>query len=188
MPIELSQSFILESAKWFFDKKLEIYDLVALPGGAVAKKLLRELEKGESSKTEVIRLAFEYLRVLAREEKIVVFMDEFQEILKLKNYMELRNILGIFREYINDEKILFVISGSFPHIMRDMIANGGHPFYIVSIAKRTKLIHKILERRYLKAKTELRKAKESEIREKLKFAKSNGIKVLDKNLKEVREK
>jgi AAA+ ATPase superfamily predicted ATPase len=189
VPIELSQNFILESAKWFFDKELELYDLVALPGGAVVKKLLRELEKGEASKTEVIRLAFEYLRALAREEKIVVFMDEFQEILKLKNYRELRNILGIFREYINDEKILFVISGSFPHIMRDMIANGesplynqfkelkldyfdkysayeliskviecdeeskrliyqltgGHPFYIVSIAKRTKLIHRIYE-------------------------------------------
>lgn len=116
-------------------------------------------------------------------------MDEFQEILKLKNYRELRNILGIFRDYINDENILFVISGSFPHIMRDMIANGesplynqfkelnldyfekesayeliskviecgeeskrliyqlsgGHPFYIVSIAKRTKLIHRIYE-------------------------------------------
>jgi aromatic ring-opening dioxygenase catalytic subunit (LigB family) len=56
-------------------------------------------------------------------------MDEFQEILKLKNYRELRNILGIFREYINDEKILFVISGSFPHIMRDMIANGESPLY-----------------------------------------------------------
>jgi hypothetical protein len=41
----------------------------------------------------------------------------------------LRNILGIFREYINDEKILYVISGSFPHIMRDMIANGESPIY-----------------------------------------------------------
>ena len=189
VPIELSQSFILESAKWFFDKDLEIYDLVALPGGKVVKKLLRELEKGESSKTEVTKLAFEYLRELGKEEKMVVFMDEFQEILKLKNYRELRNILGIFREYINDENILFVISGSFPHIMWDMIANGesplynqfkelnldyfekesayeliskviecgeeskrliyqlsgGHPFYIVSIAKRTKLIHRIYE-------------------------------------------
>jgi len=189
VPIELSQNFILESAKWFFDKELEIYDLVALPGGEVVKKLLRELEKGESSKTAVIKLAFEYLGELGKEGKIVVFMDEFQEILKLKNYRELRNILGIFREYINDENILFIISGSFPHIMRDMIANGesplynqfkelkldyfeiesayeliskviecgeeskrlthqltgGHPFYIVSIAKRTKLIHRIYE-------------------------------------------
>ena len=189
VPIELSQNFVLESAKWFFDKELEIYDLVALPGGAVAKKLLRELEKGESSKTGVIKLAFEYLGELGKEEKIVVFMDEFQEILKLKNYRVLKNILGIFREYINDERILYVISGSFPHIMRDMIANGesplynqfkelkldyfdkessyeliskviecdeeskrliyqltgGHPFYIVSIAKRTKLIHRIYE-------------------------------------------
>jgi len=189
VPIELSQNFILESAKWFFDKELEIYDLVALPGGEVVKRLLQELEKGESSKTVVIKLAFEYLRELGKEEKIVVFMDEFQEILKLKNYRDLRNILGIFREYINDENILFVISGSFPHIMRDMIANGespiynqfkelkldyfekesayeliskviecgeeskrliyqlsgGHPFYIVSIAKRTKLIHRIYE-------------------------------------------
>ncbi len=187
VPIELSQNFILESAKWFFDKELEIYDLVALPGGEVVKKLLRELEKGESSKTTVIKLAFEYLRELGKEERIVVFMDEFQEILKLKNYRELRNILGIFREYINDENILFVISGSFPHIMRDMIADGesplynqfkelkldyfekesayeliskviecneeskrliyqltgGYPFYIVSVAKRAKLIHRI---------------------------------------------
>jgi AAA+ ATPase superfamily predicted ATPase len=189
VPIELSKNFILESAKWFFDKELEIYDLVALPGGKVVKKLLRELEKGQSSKTVVVKLAFEYLRALGKEETIVVFMDEFQEILKLKNYRELRNILGIFREYLNDEKILFVISGSFPHIMRDMIADGesplynqfkelkldyfekesayeltskviecdeeskrliyqltgGHPFYIVSIAKRTKLIHRIYE-------------------------------------------
>ena len=189
VPIELSQNFVLESAKWFFDEELEIYDLVALPGGEVVKKILRELEKGESSKSEVIKLAFEYLRELGKEEKIVVFMDEFQEILKLKNYRELRNILGIFREYINDENILFIISGSFPHLMRDMIANGesplynqfkelkldyfegesaseliskviecdeeserliyqltgGHPFYIVSLAKRTKLIHRIYE-------------------------------------------
>ena len=189
VPIELSQNFIRESAKWFFDKELEIYDLVALPGGEVVKKLLRELEKGESSKTEVTKLAFEYLRALGKEEKIVIFIDEFQEILKLKNYRELRNILGIFREYIKDENLLFVLSGSFPHIMRDMIANGesplynqfkelkldyfekesayeliskvidcdeetkrliyqlteGHPFYIVSIAKRTKLIHRIYD-------------------------------------------
>ncbi len=185
IPIEFSQNIVLESARWYFDEELELYDLVALPGGNVVKKLLRELEKGEPSKTGVIKLAFLYLRELASEEKIVVFMDEFQEILKLKNYRELKNILGIFREYINDENILFVISGSFPHIMRDIIANGesplynqfkelklnsfeqesayeltskiidckenvkkfvyeltcGHPFYIVSIAKRSKLIN-----------------------------------------------
>ena len=189
VPIELSQNFVLESAKWFFDKEIELYDLVALPGGEVVKKLLRELEKVDSSKTEVIKLAFEYLRELGKEEKIIVFMDEFQEILKLKNYRDLRNILGIFRGYINDENILFIISGSFPHIMRDIIANGesplynqfkelkldyferessseliskvikcdeeskrlihqltgGHPFYIISIAKRTKLIHWIYD-------------------------------------------
>lgn len=187
VPIEFSQNIILGSARWYFNKELELYDLVALPGGKIVKKLLRELEKGEPSKTRVIKIAFEYLRKLGEEEKIVVFMDEFQEILKLKNYKELRNILGIFREYLNDENILFIISGSFPHIMRDMIANGesplynqfkelkldyfekessyeltskliecgeeskkliyqltgGHPFYIVSIARRTKLIHKI---------------------------------------------
>ena len=67
---------VLLRAKWFFDKELEIYDLVALPGGEVVKKLLRELEKGETSKTAVIKLAFEYLRELGKEEKIVVFIGE----------------------------------------------------------------------------------------------------------------
>jgi len=189
VPIEFSQNLVLESAGWYFGRELELYDLVSLPGGRIVRELLRELGKAEPSKTVVIKLAFSYLRELAMEEKIVVFIDEFQEILKLKNYRGLRNILGIFREYINDENILFVISGSFPHIMRDMIANGesplynqfkelklnsferesayeliskiidcpedvkrltygltgGHPFYIVSVAKRAKLINTLYD-------------------------------------------
>ncbi len=189
VPVEFSQNLILESGRGYFNKELELYDLLSLPGGEVVKKLLQETEKREPSKTELMKLPLEYLVCLGREEKIVVFMDEFQEILKLKNYRELKNILGIFREYINSENILFVISGSFPHIIKDMIANGesplynqfkelkmdfferesscgliskiiecdekskdlihkltgGHPFYIVSLANRIKLIHELYE-------------------------------------------
>lgn len=187
VPIEFSQNIILESAIQYFNKDMQLYDLVALPGGKIIKELLQEIEKSEPSKAKAIKLSYDYLINLGKEEKAVVFIDEFQEILKLKNYKELRNILGIFREYINDENILFIISGSFPHIMKDMIANGesplynqfkelklnsferegsyeliskviecnkeskemiykltgGHPFYIVSLANRIKLINRL---------------------------------------------
>jgi hypothetical protein len=189
VPVEFSQNIILESGRWYFNRELELYDLLSLPGGESVKKLLRETEKTKPSKTGLMKLPFEYLAQLGTEEKMVVFMDEFQEILKLKNYRELKNILGIFREYINNENVLFVISGSFPHIIKDMIANGesplynqftelkmdfferegsyeliskiiecdeksknfihqltcGHPLYIVSLANRTKLIHELYE-------------------------------------------
>ncbi len=189
VPTEFSQNIILESATWYFNKDMELYDLVALPGGDIVKELLQEMEKGEPSKTKAVKLSYEYLINLGKEKKVVVFIDEFQEILKLKNYNELRNILGIFREYISDENIFFIISGSFPHIMRDIIANGesplynqfkelrlsyfermssyeliskaiecdeksksiiyqltgGHPFYIVSLTNRIKLIHRLYD-------------------------------------------
>lgn len=71
-----------------------------------------------------------FLTLLSNEKKLVIILDEFQDILELTKIKGLKNLDAIFRsELQNQFNIFYVITGSYPTILRDVIQNPQKKLY-----------------------------------------------------------
>lgn len=151
-------------------------------------RLNRLLSEAKVNRNDLLNLAFSMPEKLARlfGIKIMVFLDEFQDLRLLASYNGSHNVLGVFRTYCETSSTSYVILGSLISSMRYLVENaqspifgqfdqhelsyftkedsiklfrrilprddtevtnqvyqysGGHPFYIVQLAKRMKLLH-----------------------------------------------
>jgi len=151
-------------------------------------RLNRLLSEAKVNRNDLLNLAFSMPEKLARlfGIKIMVFLDEFQDLRLLATYNGTQNVLGVFRTYCEASNTSYVILGSLISSMRYLVENaqspifgqfdqhelygftkedsiklfhrllptdkvevtnqvyqysGGHPFYIVQLAKRMKLLH-----------------------------------------------
>src|SRR5487761_1879253 len=111
---------------------------------------------------EMFDATFESINRISKriDVKLVVILDEFQDMIKLHRYRGLGNILDRFRDVIQNraKNLSYVVSGSQIHITREFLEKysgvrrigssqmkagareayrlvGGHPFYLMSLAE-----------------------------------------------------
>jgi len=101
---------------------------------------LNQLEKGRGrhlcfcglrkiGKTELV---FGLLESVAIEKKTfaVVFIDEFQEILQLNNFRQIKNIIALFRANLQKQnRTRYIIAGSATRILENIICDAASPIF-----------------------------------------------------------
>lgn len=107
-----------------------------LPDNNTSKEIfnlfLTEYEKKNPDRILLIQKAFELPDKLAREENItlVIVLDEFQAILGLNKYPEIKTILGLIRTYLeHTDRVMWLISGSAISLMLDITSDSKSPLF-----------------------------------------------------------
>lgn len=64
--------------------------------------------------------------------KFVIILDEFQELIELKNYSGLKDIFGLFRAIIQNraENVSFIISGSRVNMLNNILGSGTSSLFV----------------------------------------------------------
>jgi AAA+ ATPase superfamily predicted ATPase len=80
--------------------------------------------------TKIFDTLLKFLTLISNEIKLVIILDEFQDILEFTRIKGLKNLDSIFRsELQNQFNIFYVITGSYPSILRDLIQNPQRKLY-----------------------------------------------------------
>lgn len=95
------------------------------------RKMYTELEKASPSPSYLLTLAFSYLYQVAKtlDKKIMVFLDEFQEITILDKQKSVGNTLSLFREYFSSDEISYVLAGSIVSILESIFSDANSPLF-----------------------------------------------------------
>ncbi len=79
---------------------------------------------------EIFTSFLKLLTLLSKEKKVIIVFDEFQDILEFKKLNGLKNIDDIFRsELQNQYNVFYIITWSYPTILRDLIQNPKKKLY-----------------------------------------------------------
>jgi AAA+ ATPase superfamily predicted ATPase len=97
------------------------------------KGKLYEAYKHYQKQTEpakIFDMALKLLTLISQQQKLVIIFDEFQDILEFTKIKGLKTLDAIFRsELQNQNNIFYVITGSYPTILRDLIQNPQRKLY-----------------------------------------------------------
>ena len=96
------------------------------------KPLLRELEKARPDRQALLRQAFRFPRQVAtaRQCKLALIFDEFQEIRTLANFPNSRNAIALFRAEIQSQSgLLYILAGSAVSVLIDLLSGPGSPLF-----------------------------------------------------------
>lgn len=88
-------------------------------------------EQKETAYMKMFEAVFGTVNAIAEEYKVVVILDEFQKIVRLKRYKGLKNILELFRGIVQErhKNVSFVICGSHVHMIHSIISDGRSPLF-----------------------------------------------------------
>jgi len=115
--------------KKFFKQTMEIFKNIRPRVTAdkyTGEPLLEFAVERSESLLPSLKEIFEYLRIKSQKEKIVIALDEFQQITE---YPE-SNVEAILRSEIQTmQNVSFIYSGSKKHIMQSMFTGSSRPFY-----------------------------------------------------------
>lgn len=118
---EIIKSYNFEN----YDKEMFFYDLKD-------DKIFSQY-KIYSKQTDKAKIFDEFLKLLtliSNHKKLIIIFDEFQDILEFTKIKWLKNIDSIFRsELQNQLNIFYIITGSYPTILRDLIQNPKKKLY-----------------------------------------------------------
>ncbi|MFC1728179.1 ATP-binding protein [Nanoarchaeota archaeon] len=127
-PEEFCFNFISQTCYWFKGGKQEDYKkmdyLLKLNLGAASKhvkELKNELEKIKPDHNLLVDIAFKFPEALAKQEKkkVLLIIDEFQNILDLNNFEKIKDIVKLFNS-LQLENVKFVVAGSSIQQMREI--------------------------------------------------------------------
>ncbi|MEM3144047.1 MAG: ATP-binding protein [Candidatus Nitrosotenuis sp.] len=90
-----------------------------------------EFEDSDVAYAKMFEAVFRTVNAIAENNRVVVILDEFQDILHLKGYKGLRNILDLFRGVIQErhKNVSYVICGSHVHLLRSILSDGKSPLF-----------------------------------------------------------
>ncbi|MCD4844796.1 MAG: hypothetical protein K8R25_09950 [Methanosarcinales archaeon] len=91
-----------------------------------------ELEKINIDQRYILELVFGLLESVAIEKNsfAVVFIDEFQEILQLNNFRQIKNIIALFRANLQKQnRTRYIIAGSATRILENIICDASSPIF-----------------------------------------------------------
>lgn len=95
------------------------------------RKVYDELEKSRPNKAYILDLTFSYPQLLSRStnKKLIIFLDEFQDIIALNKQKDVGNILNIFRDQFTRDDTAYVLAGSLTSVIEDIISNSKSPLF-----------------------------------------------------------
>ncbi len=96
------------------------------------QQVVQELQKAKPNQHFLFSKALNFPEVIAKSANIPVLMclDEFQDILELKTYREVRNVLAIFRSVAEEQEATnYLISGSAIRLMEKILRDPTQPFF-----------------------------------------------------------
>jgi hypothetical protein len=96
------------------------------------KPLLRELEKARPDRQALLRQAFRFPRQVAtaRQSKLALIFDEFQEIRTLANFPNSRNVIALFRAELQSQSgLLYILAGSAVSVLTELLSDPGSPLF-----------------------------------------------------------
>jgi len=117
-------------------------DPAALPGlvagkssvaERVVRRLLQERQALRPDRQQLLRLAFSFPQDLAQEAgiKIIMILDEFQELQYLQNLPDTRNLLALFRSFTQSQgDVAYFLAGSAVSVMHNLMADPASPFFV----------------------------------------------------------
>jgi len=118
------------------ERYLHLPDLLeATPGQpALQEPLLalnRLLLEARIDRSAVLRLALGFPAQLAAatETRLLLALDEFQEVTALLKHKDTGHLLGLFREQLTAPRTGYVIAGSLVSVLNELIAEAGSPLF-----------------------------------------------------------
>lgn len=92
----------------------------------------RVLGSTDVNRNTLLNLAFAFPEKVARSlgVKLLLFLDEFQDLADLSAYKGARNVVGVFRAHTDTENVGYVLAGSLVSAMRRLIADAGSPLFL----------------------------------------------------------
>jgi len=95
------------------------------------QEVYNELEKSRPNKAHILDLTFSYPELLSRSinKKLIIFLDEFQDIIALNKQRGVGNILNIFRDQFTRDNTAYVLAGSLISVIEDIISNSRSPLF-----------------------------------------------------------
>jgi AAA+ ATPase superfamily predicted ATPase len=115
---------------------------VALPGlvagksqvaERIVRRLLQERQALRPDRQHLLRLAFAFPQDLAQEAglKVIMILDEFQELEHLQNLPDTRNLLALFRSFTQSQgDVAYFLAGSAVAVMHRLMADPGSPLFV----------------------------------------------------------
>lgn len=95
------------------------------------QKIYHELEKASPNPSYLLTLAFSYPRQVSKilNKKMMLFLDEFQEIMVLGKQKNVGNPLSLFREHFSLEDTSYVLAGSIVSMLEYIFSNADSPLF-----------------------------------------------------------
>ena len=95
------------------------------------QKIYNELEKRRPNKTYLLTMAFSYPELISKliNKKLMIFLDEFQEIIALNKQKDVGNVLNLFRDHFTKDDISYVLAGSLISVIEDIISDSKSPLF-----------------------------------------------------------
>ncbi len=138
-PEDFALNYIARTCFWVLGKK-QLEDflmperlLVNVPDNVREQiiDIISVLRGTEVNRTQLLNLTFSFPSILAEKlnVKIIMLLDEFQEVLELRRFRDCKSILNIMRAKIEAEYVNYVIAGSSISAIHGMVANPKSPFF-----------------------------------------------------------
>nr|MBC8493126.1 AAA family ATPase [Chloroflexota bacterium] len=117
-------------------------ETAALPGLVAGKsqvaertvrRLLQERQALRPDRQHLLRLAFAFPQDLAQEAelKVIMILDEFQELEHLQNLPDARNLLALFRSFTQSQgDVAYFLAGSAVAVMHRLMADPASPLFV----------------------------------------------------------
>lgn len=95
------------------------------------QRIYKELEKAVSNPSYLLTLSFSYPALITKtlNVKMMLFLDEFQEILTLGKQKNVGNPLSIFREYFTADTLSYVLAGSIVSALESIFSDEHSPLF-----------------------------------------------------------
>jgi len=139
-------AYIGATCYWYFTRgeasPWDYLEPAALPGlvagksqvaERVVRRLLQERQALRPDRQHLLRLAFAFPQDLAQEVglKIIMILDEFQELRYLQNLPDTRNLLALFRSFTQSQgDVAYFLAGSAVSVMHQLIADPASPLFV----------------------------------------------------------
>lgn len=125
-----------EASPWDYLEPAALLGLVAGKSQVaerVVRRLLQEHQALRPDRQQLLRLAFAFPQDLAQEAglKIIMILDEFQELQHLQNLPHTRNLLALFRSFTQSQgDVAYFLAGSAVSVMHQLMADPASPLFV----------------------------------------------------------
>lgn len=121
----ISAASLIKDLEWFF-KIFSSYRPTATPGTDGSMEFSVTVNANNSLDNLSLMEIFDFIEKTHKRRKIVIFFDEFPDILKIEKG---DNILGQMRTKIQNQDVPYIFAGSHRGEMRNIFANPDHHFF-----------------------------------------------------------